>query len=609
MAQEEPPQPKLAGRTRRVFLAQAALLCLIIVVAGWLRVDSHNWDDSQHINVDELSVSKATLKRVNIPTGSSLNTLFDPQNSPLNPRAGGALFVYGAFPLYIVKTVSSTLSAVTGDRYFSGLDGIEQTGRVIAGLLDTLVVAMVFLMGALLWGAWPGIIASGLYALAILPIQTSHFYISDPFMSTFMAATLLCSLLFYRKRRLWLLLLAGVCAGLAMACKLSAAPVLLLPLASALLITLAERGEKNGRAPWRRALSWGGIAVGGAALGLFVGDPFAILDASTFAAQISDQARINGGAIDEWFTRKYVGTWPVAHLWGQMILLGVGPLVGLAGTVGIGVVAGRAWRDRRWVGLLLLVGASAYFASIAFVEIKWDRYLMPLGPYLCLFATAFGLWGYELAGKRGRGFVVQGAVFAMLLLSALLGATAVSSIFRSEHTQVAASRWIYSNIPQGSHIGIEKTALAMPMPLSGYDVQKDWYQFVQMDPLEDKPSQEVADTFRTQLRDADYLVIDATQAAGTVPHLPWRYPVQIRYYSLLLSGQLGFSVALHSTSYPRIGGMEIPDDGGWVDLSFMDSSHPPIWVLTKERDLDEEEWAALFADAVRQPSVASRQKP
>jgi MFS family permease len=585
------------------------MLGLSLLVAAWLRVESHNWDEEQHINVDDLAVTKVALKRVNLPPDTPLSTLFDPQNSPINPRAGGAYFVYGALPLYMVKTVSSAIAGITGDSYFAGLGGIQQTGRVLAGLFDTITALFVFAIGARLWGVWPGIVAAALYALAILPIQEGHFFISDPFMVTFMTATLFCCVLFFQTRRSLFILLAGLSVGLAMACKFSAAPVIVLPLSAVLLRALAKDGEAGQRVAWGGILGWTGMALGGAFLGFFVGDPFSVLDAPTYLSQLGEEARIQSGATDVWFTRKYVGTWPVAHLWGQMILLGVGPLVGLAGTAGIGVVAMRVWGQRRLVEVLLLVGVGVYFALISLLETKWVRYLLPLVPYLCLFATAFGFWVYERAARRGMRPIWRGAVLAMLFVSALLGAVAVHSIFRAEHTQLRASRWVFNNVPPGSRIGIEKTALEMPLPLPGHEEQRKSYTLVSMDPLADMSSQGVADTLRTQLRDVDYLILDATQAAGTVRHLPWRYPVQIRYYELLLRGHLGFSVALYSISYPRIGNLQIPDDGDWADPSFMDSSHPPIWILKKERDLSDREWAALFAEAVKQPSVASRQRP
>ncbi|HKP52258.1 MAG TPA: glycosyltransferase family 39 protein [Chloroflexia bacterium] len=599
----------LAGRLRKPLIAQVAMLGFIFLVAAWLRVESHNWDEEQHINVDDLAVTKVALKRVNLPPDTSLSTLFDPQESPINPRADGAYFVYGAFPLYLVKTVSSAIAGITRDSYFAGLSGLQQTGRVLAGLFDAITALLVFGIGARLWGGWPGLVASAFYALAVLPIQEGHFFISDPFMVTFTTATLLCSVLFFQTRRVLFILLAGLCVGLAMACKFSAAPVVVLPL-SVVLMRALVKGEGDGqKVAWGRAFAWTGMALGGAFLGLFVGDPFALLDAPTYLAQLGEEARIQSGAIDVWFTRKYVGTWPVVHLGVQMVLLGAGPLVGLAGMAGIGVVATRVWAQRRLVEALLLVGMGVYFAVISLLETRWVRYFLPLVPYLCLFATAFGFWIYERAAQRGMRPIWRGAALAMLLVSALLGAVAVNSIFRSEHTQLKASRWVFNNVPPGSRIGIEKTALEMPLPLPEYEERRKEYSLVSMDPMADLPSQEVADTLHAQLRDVDYLILDATQAAGTVRHLSWRYPVQIRYYDLLLSGQLGFSVALYSTSYPRIGNLQIPDDGGWVDPSFMDSSHPPIWVLKKERDLSDGEWAALFAEAVKQPSVASRRRP
>src|SRR5207253_2221260 len=97
-----------------------------------------------------------------------------------------------------------------------------------------MTVLLVFAVGLRLWGAAASLFAAALYACAVLAIQLAHFYISESFMTTFMTATLLLAVLYAQTGRPAWLLLAGLAAGLAVACKLSAAPVLVLPLAAAL---------------------------------------------------------------------------------------------------------------------------------------------------------------------------------------------------------------------------------------------------------------------------------------------------------------------------------------------------------------------------------------
>src|SRR5205814_2122719 len=80
----------------------------------------------------------------------------------------------------------------------------------------------------------------------------------------------------------------------------------------------------------------------------------------------------------------------------------------------------------------------------------------------CLF------WLQELAARRGLRTVIRAAISATLVASAALGAFAVSSIYRSEHTQIRASRWLYENAPPGVSIGYETTAIDMPLPLPGH---------------------------------------------------------------------------------------------------------------------------------------------
>lgn len=621
--------------------AVPVLLLLILLAAAWLRVSGHNWDAGQRLNADDSYVAKIAT-RIAVPPGTSLGALLDPQHSPLNPRTGGEFFVYGSLPLYVDRIGTSVAQAAAGDAWFSGLDGVLQTGRVLAGLADTLVVALMFGIAARLWGAGAGLIAAALYAGAIIPIQIGHFYIVDPFMSLFMTATLGASVGYAQTgRRRWLAA-AGLAAGLALACKVSAAPVLLVPLAAVVVRGLWP--VVRGGGAWQQSdsirnsgfripnfgrvaglLALLGLATG---VGLFVGDPFAVLDAGSYIKVLGEQAAIQQGGIDQWFTRKYVGTLPVVYLWGQLMLLGVGPLVGLAGTLGLPVLCWRVVRGRRWIEGLVLLGAAAYFLSIAFVEIKWVRYLVPMVPYLCLFTVALGITllpartpqesdaaktaaaapTAPVAGAERRAVAAWG-LLGILALSALAGGLAVSAIYHRPQTQVAASDWIFDHIPRGSRVGIEVTTIALPLPLPGRPAPRDTYRFVRLDPLTDRPSAEAAAVLRDQLAHSDYLVLDTTQAQRTVPRLPWRYPVQIRYYDLLLSGRLGFTPVYTATSYPTLFGLAIPDDGPAVDLSFMDSSHPPIRIFQRTHPLTDAEWADLFAPAIAQPSTPARQPP
>src|SRR4051794_4772066 len=290
-------------------------LALILLLAAGLRLAGDDWDQRQHLNVDEYFITKVTTRQVRWPADAALTALLDPATSTLNPRIGGAQYPYGTLPLYLTKAVTNALAGLTGNAAFTSFDGTLMTGRALAGLLDTLTTLLIFLLGRRLWGTGAGLGAAALYAFAILPLHTSHFYISDAFMAAFLTAALLGSVVFVQTGRAWVLAGAGLAVGLAMACKLTAAPMLLLPLAAIAGWGLGAGGWR--RWPRRRMV---GVALGLAALvgvlaglGLLIGDPFGVLDAPTYLAQVREQAAIQSGADDVWFTRKYVGTWPLLY--------------------------------------------------------------------------------------------------------------------------------------------------------------------------------------------------------------------------------------------------------------------------------------------------------
>src|SRR5437870_3759229 len=149
------------------------------------------------------------------------------------------------------------------------------------------------------------------------------------------------------------------------------------------------------------------------------------------------------------------------------------------------VVSEICWRAGSVALWLVLLGAAAYFASIAFSETKWVRYLLPMVPYLCLFATALGLWLSKAVFKQRTGALRQYSIPGVLVSSALVGAIAFRAIYGVEHTRVQASRWIYANVPAGSHIAMEVNDARMPNPLPDHPSPEKEYQLLEMRTLAD----------------------------------------------------------------------------------------------------------------------------
>lgn len=123
---------------------------------------------------------------------------FDARCSDLNPNnTNDAEYVYGEFPLFTVRVLAEVYQSLSRepaeiaeskpfeDRLptpqWTSYNGIQFVGRTMNSVFDTLVILLVFLIGARLFGRWHGLLASGFYAFAAFPIQQSHFWTTDAF--------------------------------------------------------------------------------------------------------------------------------------------------------------------------------------------------------------------------------------------------------------------------------------------------------------------------------------------------------------------------------------------------------------------------------------------
>jgi len=188
-------------------------------------------------------------------------------------------------------------------------------------------------------------------------------------------------------------------------------------------------------------------------------------------------------------------------------------------------------------------------------------------------------------------------------------ALAYMHVYAQEHPWQAASRWFYENAPQGSSYTWEAWGDRLPTDLPAEDLYRAEYGFLDRDIWMHIYSDMAADDklahIASSLRQADYVILSTPRLYMSVARLPWRYPVEIRYYELLFTEQLGFELAARFTAFPGLGSCEINDLA--ADQSFFDYEHPLVLIYRKTRDLTDQEWRQLFAEQLGTQPEPTRQ--
>ena len=102
-------------------------LVLIFICAFLIRIYGLDWDSSQHLHPDERFLTMVTTD-IHLP--KNILNYFDTKTSPLNPYNNPQynFFVYGTFPLFLVKFISVALNM---DDY----NKIHLVGRFLSALL------------------------------------------------------------------------------------------------------------------------------------------------------------------------------------------------------------------------------------------------------------------------------------------------------------------------------------------------------------------------------------------------------------------------------------------------------------------------------------------
>lgn len=639
-------------RERKIDLPLVGLAVALIAGVG-LRLYGLDWDGGNLFHPDERHILMVTAS-IGLPWPPDLQQLLTPE-SPLNPKS----FAYGSFIFYLLKFTSFVVSSLgnligflsplkaTGD-----FDQLRIVGRLLSTCFDLGTVVAVYLLGRRVYSAAVGTLAAILVAFSVINIQLAHFYASDTLLTLLVVVVVLLSVRMVNECSIRDSLLVGLALGLALATKISGLPVVLaLVTAHGLrLLTSSDGGQDSGfvlRAPGlvdiqRTVVS---LLATGAATGaaFLIAEPYALIDSATFLRHLSEQNQMVRGIADLPYTRQYIGRPPYVYEIANLALWGVGLPLGAAMVVGTLAAVFRSLVKAHRAELVLLAWVVPYFLVTGSFHAKFLRYLLPIVPFMCLFAAsalvsvltwrrrqrARGEIDHRFVARLWAGLpwppAIGVVVVGLVVLGTVFYALAFANIYSVAHPAVRASEWMYQNIPDGSRIAREHWEEGLPVVVRGAEGQDDpqghGYSIGTLNMYDDDNASKL-DHLVQELSDSDYIVFYSQRLYGTIPRLPERYPLSSQYYRLLFSGQLGYGLDAFFTSYPSLLGVAFVDDTlndpglvapralasyrpgqvnldlGRADESFTVYDHPKVLIFKNQRHLSSGELRGLLAPAL-----------
>jgi len=575
----------LTSRTTRIALFG------ILLVALTLRLYDINWDSNQHLHPDERHIVMVTMDRVSLPFPNLADAhLDDAKRSTLNPRsvdpANGQprSFAYGSLPVYLLKLVGHLASPWWP--LANGIDGLTLIGRFLSALFDLGTVLLVFLIGRRVYGVGAGLVASLLVSLTVLDIQLAHFYASDTLLTFFVLLTLLAALRVHEWPSTGRVVAMGAAAGLAISCKVSAAPVLLACVLACWLARGRMDSASGSASSTTRAFSAAAVAVLFSGLVFFLFQPYVLVDPQSFIKDLQYEGEMVRGIQIPPYTIQYIGTIPVVYQIGNLLGWIAGPALTVVVLIGMLLFGVRLLVRRRPTEWLLAAWIAAYLASTLTFQVKFVRYLLPILPLLVLIGVAWLLpRGVEQFASRVRQPRWATIILVVVIAGTALQAAGFMPIYQQEHTRVQASRWIYDNVPRGAALSAEHWDDSLPLNLADVPIHAGDYRLITF-PMYDTDNAQKRENLVRQLTQVDYVILSSNRLYGSIAKVPDTYPMSNEYYRLLFGGKLGFDLAATFTSYPAIGPFHIVDDT--ADESFTVYDHPKVFIFKKSASYSEQ---------------------
>jgi YYY domain-containing protein len=494
------PQPEPAVKKRWTWLPVVLLLLGILAFGAYFRLGGLNWSDGNALHPDENFLSQVTSA---IQPPANVGEYFNSQTSSLNPyNKSFGLFVYGDLPIFITRYTADVLDGLCkaqeqlclskdGMTYpFASYQGVQLLGRGLSAIFDLFTLLFMFFIGKRLYGVKAGLLAAAFGAATVLQIQQSHFYTADIF-ATFFVVAAMFFIIRLGDTFSWLdTIAAGAASGLAVASRINVAPIV-----GILVVALFVPVFRQWRDPQRTATIEGAVArlvVSGivALIAFRIFMPYAFDGLLRFderwSSNMSYAQKLNSGEDPggppgvQWSDRT-----PLVFPWVNIVFWGMGVPLGLAAWIGWAWAAWQTFvspylRNRHgkisdWISgvaqsqsLLIWLWVTGYFVWMGSTFVKSVRYQLPIYPFLSILAAAGLVALLDRAARAHRKTLwraVSIAVVVFVIVGAYGWAFAFTDIYRQTTTRVAASEWIYDNVPTAVTLRVDQNGAPRALQL------------------------------------------------------------------------------------------------------------------------------------------------
>lgn len=519
------------------------ILGIILLLGGIVRLYNYDWGEGNFFHPDERNIAISVSK-------------LDFEAGDYNPD----FFAYGSLPIYILYWISK-----------GNFETTLIAGRIISGIMSTLSLVLIYQLSKSLLVSIFSYKTISLdkerrveyfsllitYICAFSPglIQFAHFTTFETFLTFeyLLFAILIINLMKEPSKKNYFLV--SLVTGFAIGTKIISLFLLAIFFLVHFFIILKRRNAETNklnfvtRFPFRFLSGKFILSLLIVGLAFVVTNPFMILDNEAFMGSLDYESAVARGTLSVFYTEQFIHTIPFVYQFLYVFPSIVSWPFTIIGFIGffyiivycvkyslIFVLKNKYSQKLPLIAVTLI--ALGYSIFHFYLYVKWSRYVVPLIPFLIIFAV-LTLVNFSFKFKGLLRITLLSSLIIISIFSIVQGLN-FFTIYLKPDPRIEAAKWLREDSAEGDTFAGEVYDMGMTAFNaelgSGNITELNYYQ------IDDGyTDQQEISAIEDVLRESEYIIIPAERIYPTRFRLKEKYPNGYEHYRKLFEGELGYT--------------------------------------------------------------------